>query len=478
MLKHTKIVCTLGPSCEKSETIEKMVKAGMNVARLNFSHGNYKNHAMLIRNIRKVSKKLHMPIGILQDLQGPKIRIGVLPAEGVELKNGKDIIFTTEKKEYSGKEIPLDYELLHKFLKPGERILISDGKIETKVKKVVGKKIYATVVAGGNIISHKGINVPESTLKVRAMTEKDKEDAKFGVEQGVDFVALSFVRTAEDILELRKLIQGHEKKTKKQGEAPIRIIAKIERREAIENIEEIMKVVDGIMIARGDLGVEVRAAEVPILQKKLIETAMMYHKPVIVATQMLDSMQESIRPTRAEVSDVANAVIDHTDAVMLSNETATGKYPVQVVEIMKQIIEEAEQSHYDYLNFSEISVADEDINSIIGGMARLVGEKVGVRYIVAASLSGQIARIISSHRPELQILAPTPSERVMRQLCLSWGVTSFLMQECNSIDDLIQTSLEALRKKKWLRKGEEIVLVSGVPGKPGAVNRLEVKKIS
>lgn len=478
MPKRTKIVCTLGPACENIETLEKMVAAGMNVARLNFSHGTHENHAMLIKNIREVSKKTGEPVALLQDLQGPKIRVGKMPDAGVEIVNGTEVVFDTSIKEYVGTAIPLDYEVLHTFMKTGERLLIADGKIETQVTRVEGTKIYATVVAGGFVGSHKGLNVPDTTLAVRAMTEKDKQDALFGVEQGVDFIALSFVRSKEDILELRELIENHAKTLVQKETTPIQIIAKIERPEAVKNIESLLDVVDGIMVARGDLGIEIRAAEVPIVQKQIIKMALKHAKPVIVATQMLDSMEQNIRPTRAEVSDVANAVIDHTDAVMLSNESATGKHPVEAVTIMAQICEEIENSGYDNLDFGESQTDSVVVESVIGEVSRLLAERTAAKLILACSLTGKIGRIISSHRAEFPLLVVTPSTRVQHQLNLSWGVTPFVVAEYATSEEIIDAAIEQIKQVGAVQTGDEIIVVSGTPQKPGEINRLEVKNIS
>ncbi len=477
MKKRTKIVCTIGPACEDVVTLEKMVEAGMNVARLNFSHGTHENHALLIKNLREVSSKTGEPIALLQDLQGPKIRVGKMPDEGVEMVNETEVVFDTAQKEYTPGVFPLDYEELHQFVKPGERLLIADGKLETQVTRVEGTKIYANVIAGGVVSSHKGINVPDTTLTVRAMTEKDKQDAHFGVEQGVDFIALSFVRTKEDILELRELIANAEKELGVESPSPIKIIAKIERREAVDNIESLFEVVDGIMVARGDLGIEILGAQVPVIQKRLITLARAHAKPVIVATQMLDSMENSIRPTRAEVSDVANAVMDHTDAVMLSNESATGKHPVETVTIMSQIISEAEQSEYDNVSRDESLSRSTDTETVLGEVARVLAERAGAKAIVAASWTGTIARMISSHRPELLLLVSTPHERVMRQLNLSWGIQPFVLPETKSVDTLVETSLENIMHSNWVQAGDEVICVSGTPGVPGQINRLEVKVI-
>ena len=479
MIKRTKIVCTLGPSSESVSMIEKMVQAGMNVARLNFSHGTYENHKMLIENIRKVSKKLETPIAILQDLQGPKIRVGILPKEGIGLKEKIKWVFDTSLDTYEKGIIPVDYKDLHKYIKKGERIFLNDGRIEVLVEKVEKTAIHTRVIVGGTLTSHKGINLPDSTLEgIRALTEKDKADARFGVEQGVDFMALSFVTCADDIHDLRYAIKKYEKELHIKRDDPIRIVAKIERNDAVENIREILETTDAVMVARGDLGVEIPAEEVPFVQKQLIDLSLEYAKPVIVATQMLDSMQTNPRPTRAEVSDVANAVIDHTDAVMLSNETASGEFPLESVEIMKKIIVEAEKSHYDDLMLRDFHKEDMKVDNIMSGMSRVLAEYIDAKVILAASLSGDTGRLISRYRPEFPILVPTNSERVRHQLNLSWGVHSFILPECKTIEELVDRSMSYIKKKKFAQKGDKIVVVAGEPvGHTGHVNLLEVREI-
>lgn len=476
--KRTKIVCTIGPACEDVATLEKMVKAGMNVARLNFSHGTYENHTQLIQNIRQVAQKTGQPIAILQDLQGPKIRVGALPEDGLELKDGETVYFDTSISVYTGDAVPVDYERLHEFLKPGERILLSDGKQEVSIIAVEGSKIETKVVVGGMIYSHKGMNVPDTTLTIRAMTDKDKQDARFGVEHGVDMIALSFVTRPDDILDLRYAIKEFENEFGIENEAPIRIVAKIERQEAVKRIKEIMDVVDGIMVARGDLGIEIPAQDVPLVQKKLIDTALDYAKPVIVATQMLDSMQENPRPTRAEVSDVANAVIDHTDAIMLSNETATGKYPVVTVETMATIALEAENSAYDNLPLKEFSSKSTPVDDIISRLSRLLAEQVHAKIILAASLSGETGRLISRYRPELPIAVATGGDRVRHQLNLSWGVVPFILPTCKSIEELVERSMVYLKKHGHVKAGDNMIVVAGEPvGQAGHVNLLEVREV-
>jgi pyruvate kinase len=476
--KRTKIVCTLGPSSEPVDTIIKMIKAGMNVARLNFSHGTFENHALLIKNIREAEKITGEPIAIMQDLQGPKIRIGLLPREGLELKNDQKVDFDTSIFDYKDETIPIDYADLHKYLKKGERILLDDGRVEVKVVGVSGARISAEVIVGGKLVSHKGINVPDSSLEVRALTERDKECAHFGVEHGVDLVALSFVTSADDILDLRFLLQSYEKELGHKAGQPIRIVAKIERKSAVKNSKEILQAADGIMVARGDLGIEIPGKDVPLVQKELIDECLGENKPVIVATQMLDSMQNNPRPTRAEVSDVANAVIDHADALMLSNETATGKYPVEAVQTMADIIMETEASVYDDLLVREYPKSKKKIDEVISQMSRLLAEETGAKLILAASISGETARHISRYRPELPIVVATSTERVKHQLNLIWGVLPFILEPCRSIEELIERSMIELKKRRIAKSGDKMVVVAGEPvGQAGHVNLLEIREI-
>lgn len=441
MNKRTKIVCTIGPACESVDVLVKMVAAGMNVARLNFSHGAYENHRELFNNIREAEKQTGEPIAILQDLQGPKIRVGTLPQDGIMLTEETTVLFDSGISEYVGKAIPVDYKELHTYLKPGERILLNDGKMETEVISVEGTSILTTVRVGGLLTSHKGINVPDSTLTVRAMSDKDKEDAKFGLSLGVDFIALSFVRNAQDIIELRNLLQEEATQKNIDNTTPIKIIAKIERKEAVDNIQSILEVVDGIMVARGDLGIEVPGEQVPVIQKDLIEAALKFSKPVIVATQMLDSMQENPRPTRAEVSDVANAVIDHTDAVMLSNESAVGKYPVETVETMGKILIETESSSYNDLPF-DIHVEKENANKILENLGRILAEKVEAKAIVVGSVDEKFLRTMSSFRPECPVFVPAQNSRILHQMNLHWGIIPVL-----SHASLLENFLREIKQK-------------------------------
>ncbi|TAL49758.1 pyruvate kinase [Patescibacteria group bacterium] len=343
MTKRTHIVCTVGPSSARPEMLEKMMHAGMDMARLNFSHATQKDHARLIRSIRAASRKAKKRVPIIQDLQGPKVRLGKLPNAGVELPQGGTIILTTATDTYSVGKLPITSTLLHKEVKKGDRVLIDDGMLELIVTRVVGRDILTNILNGGNVTSHKGMNFPDSTLRVPVLTAKDKADAEFGIAKGVEWIALSSVTNPAPVRALRRLI----KKNTPKGKPMAQVMVKIETRSAIDRFDEILKVADGIIIARGDLGVEINVEEVPIRQKELIHACRQADKPVIVATQMLDSMIRNPRPTRAEVSDVANAVFDCASAVMLSGESANGKYPLQAVKMMTKIVKEAETSCYD-----------------------------------------------------------------------------------------------------------------------------------
>jgi pyruvate kinase len=454
-----------------------MVKAGMNATRLAFSHGTHENHQLLYERIRQVEKETGEPITILQDLQGPKIRIGNIAKEGIELHDGTEVVFSTDQKD--SKCIPIDCEQLHKMVKKGERMMFDDGKLEAEIMNVSGKKITARVTVGGVLLENKGVNLPDTKLSgIKSLTDKDKDDLEFGINLGVDMVAVSFVRNASDVLDVRYFIQKIEQKLGIVPEQPIRLIAKIEKQEGVKNIEEIMGVVDGIMVARGDLGVEIPAQEVPIVQKRLIDVALHHAKPVIVATQMLDSMRENPRPTRAEVSYVSNAVIDHTDIVMLSNETTVGKYPVKAVETMTSIIMETEKSHYDDLALHEPNDKHHIVDDTISGLSRVVAEQVGAKLILGASITGETGRLISRYHPDVPILVATSCERVKRQLNFSWGVQPFILPHCETIEELVERSLVHLKQHKLVEGGDRIVVVAGEPlGQAGNVNLLEVREI-
>lgn len=473
--KRTKIVCTIGPSSDSIETLTALTEAGMNVCRLNFSHGTHENHAELIKRIRQVRELTGEPLSILQDLQGPKIRVGELPEEGVELVAGKTIVFTSDKGDIP-KRIPVTYPNLHEDVKEGQRLLLDDGLLEVTVKSIKGKDVTCEIVTGGKLKSHKGLNLPETETKISAITDKDKEDLVFGVAQGVDWIALSFVRSGEDIRQLRLLIQTEEKKLAKPREVPIGIIAKMEKPQAIEKMDEIIAEVDAIMVARGDLGIEMPAEKVPVIQKDLIKKCLALGKPVIVATQMLDSMIRNPRATRAEVSDIANAVIDHADATMLSGETASGEHPLEAVKTMAATIRETEKSSYDDLPIqTRLKNSKEDA---VSNVASILSKMTDTKAILVAAMNGGAARLVSRFRPEVPICAAVPSAQVAYQLNLSWGVRPLILEKAKTMPELIEQGIEELKREKIVSKGDEIVIVAGDPvGDDGHVQLVELKKV-
>ena len=462
MRKKTKIICTIGPASHEISTLVKMMKEGMNVARLNFSHGTYEAHTSLIKNIRAAAKQSGKIITLLQDLQGPRIRIGDVPKEGVNIKAGETVVFSTAKK-VSGKDIPVTYDKLHKEVKKGESILVADGLFEFTVLKVVGNRIFTKVINGGTLTSHKGMNFPSTKLSISSLSTKDKADVAFGISQNVDCIALSFVRSAKDVIELRTLIQKEEKKQKKVDVVSPMIIVKIEKKEAVDAFDEILSVADGVMIARGDLGIEMPAEQVPLLQKMMIETCNNAGKPVIVATQMLESMIVNPRPTRAEVSDVANAVIDKTDAVMLSGESAMGKYPVEAVKIMSKTIAQTESSALDNYEYNHQFWNEEQTDEVIAATAAALSANTSVKMMIVLSMKGATARLVSKHRPELPIVVTTPFARVARQLNLSWGVRAIEVGEDATDESMISKALEYGKKHGYYKKGDQIILVKGHP---------------
>lgn len=463
--KKTKIVCTIGPATDTVEALTELVEAGMNVCRLNFSHGSHDQHAELIKRIRLTTEKTGQSLCILQDLQGPKIRVGDLPDEGVELVAGKTIVFTSGAGDVP-KKIPVTYPNLHADVKNGQKLLLDDGLLEVVVKSIKDQDVTCQVITGGMLKSHKGLNLPETQTQISAISDKDKEDIKFGVAQGVDWIALSFVRKPEDVQELKQLI----------GDATIKVIAKIEKPEAVENMDAIIREVDGIMVARGDLGIELPAERVPIIQKELIAKCRLAGKPVIVATQMLDSMIRNPRATRAEISDVANAVIDHADATMLSGETASGAHPIDAVKTMAATIIETEKSSYDDV-VPEIRES-KDPEVALTNIASILGRASHAKAIVVTSLSGESVRYVSRERPEQPIYAITTSDRVVRQLNLSWGVRGFVVPKIDTVPELIDASIELLKKEQYIATGDEVVIVAGEPlGTSGSVNLVELRKI-
>mmetsp|Transcript_19277 Transcript_19277/g.25125 ORF Transcript_19277/g.25125 Transcript_19277/m.25125 type:complete len:476 (-) Transcript_19277:53-1480(-) len=453
--KRTKIVATIGPASNKPEVLKKLIIAGMNVARLNFSHGSYEDHAKTLATIRSVSAELGTATTILQDLQGPKIRVSKLPDNGVPLKAGDEICFVPQRSDYEYKEgfIGIDYLFLAEEAKPGNQILIDDGLLEMQVERVEDEKVFCKVIVGGCLKSRKGVNLPTLPLRVPSMTEKDKEDLAFGVKQGVDWISLSFVRSAADIRMLKELLLEH-------NGSDIPVMAKIEKPQAIDNLEEIVEISDGIMVARGDLGVEMRPETVPRLQKQIIKLCNQQGKPVITATQMLDSMIHNPRPTRAEVSDVAYAISDGTDAIMLSGESAVGKYPIKAVEMMTKIALDTEK-HCKFTNYPP-AVSNE--THAICEALNTIDATLPLKGICAFTKTGYTALLSASERPKALVYAFTPSEKVYHSLNLVWGVKPILLlSERQSFEGLSDQAETLLRNRKVVEKGDKILIVGGIP---------------
>jgi pyruvate kinase len=450
-----------------------MLQAGMNVARLNFSHGDLKEHAEIIKNIRESAAALNMQIPIIQDLPGVKFRVHNVGTDGIEVSEDEMVILTPKKfihEEY--KVIPISLDGFETSVKAGHSILFGDGMIEFKVTKREGANLICKVKNSGTILGGQGINIPDLKSDRSVVTEEDIENIAFGVKHNVDFIALSFVRSADDVQRFREVIAKEDKKYK-HGDT--RIIAKIEKQEALHNIDDIVEIADGIMIARGDLGVETRLDQLPIVQKKIIQKCLNASKPVITATQMLLSMVKNPRPTRSETSDVANAVVDHTDAVMLSEETARGKYPVEAVATMARIIRETERSPFDDLDPETDLILDRHLETAVGETATRLARRIKAKAIFVASLSGGTARIISKFRIETKIIASTHSEKVERQMQLSWGVVPLHLPVCDSVDELISVGTREIRKRNLIQQGERIIIVAGHPvGESGNINMIKI----
>jgi pyruvate kinase len=473
-VRRAKIVCTLGPASESPEIVLKLLELGMDVARLNFSHGTHEDHAGAIARIRAASRQLVRPVAILQDLQGPKIRTGPLQAgrAGVPLAAGDRIVITTER-EVLGDErlISTTYAFLAQDVRKGDRLLVDDGLLEFKVLDTDGVRVTAEVVEGGRLKEHKGINLPGVALRVSALSEKDRADLAFGARHGVDFVALSFVRTAGDVEEARAELRALGR------EVPL--IAKIEKPEALENIDEIAVAADGLMVARGDLGVEVPAERVPILQKSIVDRGNQLGKPVIIATQMLDSMMQHPRPTRAEASDVANAVWDGADAVMLSGESASGRFPLLAVQTMDRIVREAERN----LSLSRTRAVEPapppvPFNDVVASAAVRAALDAGARCIACFTVGGTTARLLSRYRPHVPIVAYSPEQPIRRRMALYWGVTPRIMEPVRDPDSMARLVSDRLVADGLAGPGDRVIIVYGSPlGEPGATNSIRLHQI-
>jgi pyruvate kinase len=456
-MKKTKIVATLGPASSDKEVLRQMFLAGLNVCRLNFSHGAYEDHATVVQTIRELNDETGLNVAILADLQGPKIRTNEMENNGVELINGNEVLIVTEKVLGTAEKFSINYAQLPADVKPGERILLDDGKLALEVVRTDGKaEIVAKVIHGGILSSKKGVNFPNTRISMPSLTEKDLEDLHFALDQDVDWIGLSFVRSARDIIELKHIIYNRKCKAK--------VIAKIEKPEAIDEIDEIIKESDGLMVARGDLGVEIPYQNVPIIQKMLINKCILQAKPIIVATQMMESMISNITPTRAEVNDVANAVLDGADAVMLSGETSVGKFPVEVIKTMSNIVMEMEKFDGIY-NKEEIPDRDQSrfiTDSICFNACRL-SQRVEATAILTMSFSGYTAYKVASQRPKSQIYVFTSNKQILTQLNLIWGVKAFYYDKHISTDHTIADIKYLLRKEGLLQTGDLVINIASIP---------------
>jgi pyruvate kinase len=463
-LPRTKIVCTIGPASRSPAILEQLILAGMNVARLNFSHGTQSEHQKVIAAIRKISSRLNKPVAILQDLAGPKIRIGKVETGQITLKSDAQFTLTTREVPGNEHEVSVNYSELPEDVHPGDSLLLSDGALELEVLETSGQEIKCRVIIGGPLSSFKGINLPTSSIKTPSLTEKDKEDLAFGIAQGVDYVALSFIRRQADVMAAKRFMEEI------GSEDPI--IAKIEKHEALTNIDEIIPIVDGIMVARGDLGVETPLEKVPLVQKLLIQKSNLACKPVITATQMLRSMVDNPRPTRAEVTDVANAVLDGTDAIMLSEETAIGKYPVEAVSMMAKIAEDAESGFpFDEWIQRVEQESEKSIPEAVCQAACKLAESLNAASIITFTQSGSTARLAAKYRPRQPILAPTPLEKTYRSLALIWGVVPVLGEGIKDTDEIVDRAFKAALESGLVKKGQRVVITAGAPvGVPGTTN--------
>ncbi|EOR23845.1 pyruvate kinase [Cytobacillus oceanisediminis] len=473
-MRKTKIVCTIGPASESVEKLTQLMEAGMNVARLNFSHGDFEEHGARIKNIREAAEITGNNIAILLDTKGPEIRTNNMKDGAIELVSGNDIIVSMTEVEGTTEKFSVTYEGLIDDVEAGSKILLDDGLIGlevTKVDKAAGE-IHTKILNSGTLKNKKGVNVPGVAVKLPGMTEKDANDIRFGIEQGIDFIAASFVRRASDVLEIKQLLEDN-------NASHIHIIPKIENQEGVDNIDEILEVSDGLMVARGDLGVEIPAEEVPLVQKLLIKKCNTLGKPVITATQMLDSMQRNPRPTRAEASDVANAIFDGTDAIMLSGETAAGSYPVEAVQTMNNIASRAEEA----LNYKEILSkrsrdSEHSITDSIGQSVAHTALNLEVKAVITPTGSGHTARMISKYRPEAPIVAVTYDARIQRQLALVWGVYPRLSQKSESTDEMLDVAVQEGVNSSIVTHGDLVVITAGLPvGETGTTNIMKIHVI-
>ena len=471
-MKKTKIVCTIGPASESFETLKELMSLGMNVCRLNFSHGNHEEHLKRIENIKKAREELKLPVAIMLDTKGPEIRLGDFSVEQIQLSIGDTFTLTTREVLGDQSQVSVSYKDLPKDVHIGGHILIDDGLVNLKIVDITDTDIITEVLNYGILKSRKGVNVPGAKINLPSITEKDYEDLVFGIENGIDFVAASFIRKADDVINIRKILEEN-------GGGDVQIISKIESQEGVDNLAEILNASDGIMVARGDLGVETKTELMPLVQKDIIRKANMSGKPVITATQMLDSMIRNPRPTRAEVTDVANAIIDGSDAIMLSGETAAGSYPVEAVRVMSEIAMSTENSK-DFKDSTKVRTTwvDGYTTSSISHATRDLAEQLGASAILTATTTGSTSRAVSRLRPNMRIIAATYDESVMRKLALSWGVYPVISEMCDSTDEVIDKSIKAGLEENLVKQGDLIVITAGVPaGIGGTTNLIKVHTI-
>ena len=469
-MRKTKIVATLGPATNEVDMIKKLIEAGLNAARFNFSHGSYEEHGQRMDNFNKAREEMHAYVPMILDTKGPEIRTGDFADGAINVEAGQKFTITTDDILGDETKVSVTYKDITKDVNIGSTILIDDGLIELKVNEINGSNIHCTVMNGGEIGSKKGVNVPDVHINLPALTQKDIDDIKFGIKKGVDYIAASFIRSASDVLEIRRVLEEN-------GGSDIKIISKIESRDGVDNIDEILEVSDGVMVARGDLGVEIPFEEVPIIQKMLIKKCREKSKTVITATQMLDSMTKNPRPTRAEVSDVANAIYDRTDAVMLSGESAKGKYPVETIMAMDKIAREVESS-FDYIKkFDEAgTVRLSNIANAVSHSACTTAHDLGAKLIAVVSMSGRAARMVAKYRPACPILACTPNERTLRQMNLIWGAIPMpVTYRTDNFHQLFEDVCEASYEVGLTQIGDIVVFTGGTPlGTMGATNTLKV----
>ena len=467
-MRKTKIVCTVGPASEDVEILKKMLLAGMNVARLNFSHGNHQEHGRRIGAIRQASRETGLPVAILLDTKGPEIRLKNFAAGSVELRAGQTFTLTTRDVLGTNEIVSVTHSSLPKDVASGRSILLDDGLIELRVSEVTDTDVLCQVLNGGTISDHKGVNLPGSQVSLPAMGPQDRDDVIFGIENDIDFIAASFIRSSGDVLAIRRLLEEHD--------SDIHIIAKIENHQGLDNLDSILQVVDGLMVARGDLGVEIPPEEVPLAQKHMITQANKWGKPVITATQMLDSMIRNPRPTRAEASDVANAIFDGTDAIMLSGETAIGRYPVDSVATMARLAERTELALdcEQFLN-RHLTVGPQTVTDSISYASRQTARQLGAAAILTSTHSGHTARMVSKYRPPVPVIAVTPNPSVLRRLLLTWGVAPILGRKTETTDEMIYEAITTSLTQGLIGNGDLVVITAGVPvGVPGTTNLLKV----